>query len=205
MPDRYIRAVSVFCGSRSGNDPTYEREATLLGDLLASHGYAIVYGGSNNGLMGALMRGATPHNPSVTAVYPEAFSDASARANVPCAQHFTTASVMDRKNYMQTVTQAAITLPGGIGTFDELLDRACINDTRALIERDQILHPVIICNIHNYFNPLAAQIRRAVGSGFMDDAQRQMFHFVRTAQAAFNMLEKLNKAGPVNVATLRPR
>ena len=49
-----MQRVSVFCGSRKGNDPLIVRQAELLGKLLAGKGIELVYGGTRVGIMGVL-------------------------------------------------------------------------------------------------------------------------------------------------------
>ena len=48
-----LRAVAVFCGSRSGGDPRHLADAAWLGQALVAHGVEVVYGGASIGLMGA--------------------------------------------------------------------------------------------------------------------------------------------------------
>jgi predicted Rossmann-fold nucleotide-binding protein len=49
-----ISAVTVFCGSKPGNDPQFVIAAETLGKALASKGIVLVYGGGNKGIMGAV-------------------------------------------------------------------------------------------------------------------------------------------------------
>jgi len=53
-----IKSVAVFCGSKSGNNPLYEKDAEVLGRLLAEYGIRIVYGAGNKGIMGCIANAA---------------------------------------------------------------------------------------------------------------------------------------------------
>lgn len=202
MPDT-IKSVSVYCGSQTGTDPVYVMESYELGALLGRAGYRVYYGGSQDGLMGALARGALAQGGDVVGVYPKAFAAASAR---PCRrqQILETATVMDRKAEMYARTQAAIVLPGGIGSLDEMFDRAAINDTHAILERDKPLDPVIICNVGGFYNYQWAHLQHSVREGFIKPSILGMFHMAANATEAVATLQRLDKAGPLPAGSLRP-
>ncbi len=45
--------IAVYCGSASGNRPSFTEGAKALGSWIAQNGHTLVYGGSRTGLMGA--------------------------------------------------------------------------------------------------------------------------------------------------------
>ena len=49
-----IATVTIFCGSKPGNNPAFVSDANNLGSLLAKNGVTIVYGGGNKGIMGTI-------------------------------------------------------------------------------------------------------------------------------------------------------
>ncbi|MGH3248924.1 MAG: LOG family protein, partial [Trebonia sp.] len=49
-----LASVAVYCGSNRGADPRFAASAAALGRTLADRGIALVYGGGNVGLMGAV-------------------------------------------------------------------------------------------------------------------------------------------------------
>jgi len=53
-----IKAVTVFGGAASGQDPAYRRAALALGEGLAQAGITVIYGGGGIGIMGAVADGA---------------------------------------------------------------------------------------------------------------------------------------------------
>jgi predicted Rossmann-fold nucleotide-binding protein len=79
MPDstkKEIKTVVVFCGSKFGNSPEYQRDAEALGRLLGQNGFDLVYGGGTAGLMGVVSRTAHENGSKVTGVITEAFRKA---------------------------------------------------------------------------------------------------------------------------------
>ena len=71
MSERIRQTVAVFCGSKTGNDPDFMQNAAVLGRLLGTSGFNIVYGGSEKGLMGAIANNAMANGATVTGVIPE--------------------------------------------------------------------------------------------------------------------------------------
>ena len=43
--------IAVYCGSASGNRPSFTEGAKALGSWIAQNGHTLVYGGSRTGLM----------------------------------------------------------------------------------------------------------------------------------------------------------
>ena len=67
--------ITVYLGASSGNDPTLETSVRALGRLIGKSGNALVYGGSKNGLMGALAESVLHAGGEVTGVEPQFFID----------------------------------------------------------------------------------------------------------------------------------
>ena len=65
-----IRNICVYCGSANGVDPVFMDAAVELGKSIAEHGLGLVYGGGDNGLMGAVARSVLAHGGHVTGVIP---------------------------------------------------------------------------------------------------------------------------------------
>ena len=72
----------------------------------------------------------------------------------------------ERKTLMADMSDAFVGLPGGMGTFDELVE---------IVTWAQLgLHakPVVLANIDNYFEPLYAMLDHAVREGFVTAESR---------------------------------
>lgn len=65
------KPIAVFCGSKTGNDELYRVHAQLMGTLLGSNGYPLVYGGGKNGLMGVVADAAMATGGTVIGIIPE--------------------------------------------------------------------------------------------------------------------------------------
>lgn len=116
-----IQAIAVFCGSKSGADPLYEQHAIQLGSLLANKGVNIIYGGGNKGLMGAVANAAIAHRGNVIGIMPEILRDWE-HHHQGLSELLIVDSMHTRKRMLYERCDAAIILPGGYGTLDEVFE-----------------------------------------------------------------------------------
>ena len=109
------RSVCVFCGARSGVQPIFEEEARAVGQMLADHGWRLVYGAGDVGLMGATARAAQEAGGKTFGVIPEHLIQAEAGNQDP-SELIVTATMHERKELMFKNSSAIVVLPGGAGT-----------------------------------------------------------------------------------------
>ncbi len=153
-------AIAVFCGARDGAREDYLAAADGFGRILAAREVALVYGGGNIGLMGALADGALDLGGQVIGVIPDFL-----REREVCHQGLSECVVVDdlfeRKAHMIERADAFVALPGGIGTFDEILEVIAWRQLR------QLRQPIGLLNVAGYFDPWLAALRHAVDEGFV--------------------------------------
>jgi len=116
-----IQSIAVFCGSKTGNNPLFEEHTKQLGQLLAEKNITIIYGGGNKGLMAAVANAALEKKGKVIGIIPQVLTDWE-------HQHdgLTELLIVDtmhaRKQMLYEKCDAAIILPGGYGTLDEVFE-----------------------------------------------------------------------------------
>jgi uncharacterized protein (TIGR00730 family) len=120
-------AVCVFCGARDGADPRFLALARLAGDKLARAGATIVYGGGRVGMMGALADAALAAGGEVIGVIPGVLLDREV-GHKGLARLEVVADMQVRKRRMIELSDAFLTLPGGLGTLDELFEVLTVSD-----------------------------------------------------------------------------
>ena len=172
------KSVAVFCGSKNGSDPIYEQHAKELGKLLAEHKITIVYGGGNTGLMGAVANAALEYGGKVIGVIPEVLKDREHHHKGITELHIVT-DMHTRKKKMYELSDAAIVLPGGNGTLDEMFEMATWN---ALTIHDK---KIILLNTAGFYNNLVAHINSMQVNGFLHDNWRKMLAIYDTPDAIF--------------------
>ena len=154
------RTVCIYCGSRSGRNAVYAREARALGKALATAGYALVYGAGDLGLMGEAARSAQAAGARITGFIPRHIFDLEVGKQDLHAV-IVTDTMHERKKLMLGNADAVVALPGGPGTLDELIE--------VLTWRHLGLHekPAFLLNTNDYWGPLLALFDHMVSQGFV--------------------------------------
>ena len=157
-------SIAVFCGSRPGAREEYMLAADGFGRELAAREIALVYGGGNVGLMGALADGALDLGGQVIGVIPDFLRDREV-----CHTGLTECVVVDdlfeRKAIMIERSDAFVALPGGIGTYDEILEVIAWRQLR------QLRQPIGLLNVSGYFDSWLASLQHAAEEGFITHAE----------------------------------
>ena len=161
------RRICVFCGSSSGARPCYLAAAASLARQLVARGIAIVYGGGNVGLMGALADAALDAGGEVIGVMPRSLVEKDV-AHRRLSDLRVVGSMHQRKALMAELSDAFIALPGGYGTFEEFCE--ALTWTQLGLQRK----PCGILNVEGYYDPLLALFDRAVAEGFLRPVHRGM-------------------------------
>lgn len=180
-----LRRVAVFCGSAFGNDPDFRTEATALGSAIARAGLGLVYGGACRGLMGAVADAALAGGAEVIGVLPDVLQGREiAHSGLTSLELVST--MHERKARIHELSDAILTLPGGFGTLDELLEAV----TWAQIG----LHakPCILINTANYWSGLLAFLDTAVACGFVEGKNRNLLRVAPNAAEALQMAMNYN-------------
>jgi len=181
------KSVCVFCGSAAGARPGYSAAARELGESLARAGIALVYGGGKLGLMGIVADAVLEAGGHVIGVIPRMLIEREVAHPKLTRQHVVT-TMHERKTLMAELSDAFVGLPGGMGTFDELVE---------IVTWAQLgLHakPVITANIDGYFAPMYAMLDNAVAEGFVTPKSRAYW---RNAESVSSVMQILGKEGLV--------
>lgn len=176
-----IRTVAVFCGASTGTHPAHAEAARALGQALGQGGLRLVYGGGRVGLMGILADAALDAHGQVTGVIPD-FLRKWEVAHDRVADLVVTTSMHARKQRMVELADAFVTLPGGLGTFDETVE---ILTWKQLRLHDK---PIVICDIAGSAGPLLALIQGAVEMGFARSDVLGLFQVADSIAGAMALL-----------------
>ncbi len=176
-----MTSVCVYCASSTQIDEKYFRAAEELGTLIAQKGLRLVTGAGNMGLMCAVEDAALAAGGKVTGIIPS-FMIEEGWHHTGLTELIETASMHERKQMMADLSDGAIALPGGCGTFEELLE---IITWRQL---GLYLGPVIILNIDGYYDNLLAQLGRALEDKFMRDIHAGIWQVATTPEEAVELL-----------------
>lgn len=178
--------VCVYCASSAKAASHYGEAAFLLGKLLATNDIHVLFGGGGIGSMAKLADGVNAVGGKITGVMPHFMRDLE-WAHPEVRSFLWTADMAERKARLMENTDAVIALPGGCGTFEELLE------VITLKRLGIYLKPIVIVNQERFYDPLIALFRHSVNERFMDERHLEMFSVVTDVG---EVLEAINNAAP---------
>lgn len=178
--------VTIYCASSPNVAQTFFDAAQQLATLLAQHRISIVYGAGKQGLMGCIADSILSHGGNAIGVIPQ-FMVERDWCHKGLSDLIITPDMHQRKETMAQMGHAAIALPGGCGTLEELLE---------IITWKQLglyTHPIIILNTSGYFDPLLQMLQKAIDYKFMQDKHAFLWHVANTPQEVITLLDNIDE------------
>lgn len=155
-----IQSVAVFCGSKNGKNPLYAEHAADLGTLLAEKKIKLIYGGGSAGLMGVVADSVMSGGGEVMGFIPKILLEWEVQHR-GITELIVCDDMHERKRRIYSVSDAAVILPGGFGTLDELFEIVTWNQ---LTIHDKEIY---ILNSGGFYDHLAGHIRLMKEEGFL--------------------------------------
>ena len=178
--------ITVFCGSSGLCDKMFLDAAKELGVKLARSKRGIIYGGGNIGLMKELADGCLSASGRIVGVIPRFMNDMG-MGHQKLTKLVVVEDMQSREEIMMLQSNCIIALPGGCGTFSELMQ---VITWKSL---GIINVPIIIGNLKNYFNPLIKQLNHSVTEGFMDIKTLQNWATAYTVEEILQILNEFDE------------
>ncbi len=176
-----MKRLAVYCGSASPEDPRYLQLATEVGATLAERGIGVVYGGGRLGLMGAVAKGAKDAGGEVIGVIPEALVKSEV-ANPECDELISVSGMHERKQIFTDLSDGFVTIPGGVGTMDELWE------AMSWAQLGYHSDPVGLLNAFGFYDHLIAFNAKMAEVGFVRPAHQNI---LIAAETMPDLLEKM--------------
>lgn len=179
-----IRSLAVFCGSRVGSNPQYAEAGRALGLGLAKAGIRLVYGGGRIGIMGIVADAVLESGGEVLGVIPDFLKQWEVE-HQGVQEMVITHSMHERKTRLYDESDAFLTMPGGLGTFDETFEIVTWKQLR--------LHdkPILLCNIDGWADRMIAMIEHTVEDGFAAPSARHLIEVLDDVPAVLERLKWL--------------
>lgn len=193
--DQQPRTVCVLCEAHDAAPPEYVEFSTALGEALAEHGVALVYGSSGPGPAAPVARASAERGGRVTGVV----SLEPVNRGRPLADRlvevYVTRNMHARNSLMYELSDAFVALPGGLGTMNDVFEVV----SWAKLE----LHhkPIVVANVAGYFDPVLTWLDRAIDGGFLSSADRGLIAVVDTVE---DVLARLGLLRPAVTPALAP-
>lgn len=160
-----MKRLAVYCGSATPEDPRYIELARAIGAELAGREIGVVYGGGRLGLMGAVAYGALDKGGEVIGVIPEALVSSEV-ANHDCTELIVVKDMHERKAAFTRLSDGFLTIPGGVGTMDELWEAV------SWAQLGYHAKPVGLLNAFGFFDHLIAFNHHMAAVGFIRPAHQ---------------------------------
>ena len=183
-----IRSICVFCGSRDGRAPAYLEAARALGTAIAESGIELVYGGGGRGMMGAVADAALAAEGRVIGVIPrDLFQREFLHEGL--SELRAVGGMLERKALMAELSDGFISLPGGIGTMDELFEMWTWTQLGIHAK------PSVLLNVDGYYDSLIAFLDEMTEAGYLGPDQRAILRSAETADEALSALRPATASG----------
>ncbi|MCY7364916.1 MAG: TIGR00730 family Rossman fold protein [Frankiaceae bacterium] len=177
-----MAAICVYCASSTAIDPSYVDLASQVGTALAARGHALVSGGGNLSMMGAVARAARAGGAHTTGVIPQALLDVEV-GDRDADELLVVDDMRTRKGLMDDRSDAFLTLPGGIGTLEELFE--------VWVARSLGMHvkPVVVLDVDGLYGPLREQVELMAERGFLRGPARRALQWASSVDEALDLVE----------------
>jgi uncharacterized protein (TIGR00730 family) len=176
------KSIAVFCGSKSGDNPIFEQHATELGSILGDRNITLIYGGGRKGLMGATADAVMAKGGKVMGIIPELLIGWE-QQHLGITDLQVVADMHSRKKIIYDMCDAAIILPGGFGTLDELFEILTWNTLKIHSKK------IILLNSAGFYTSMIAHIDQMEQSGFLYEKWTDRIEVHDTPQAIFDSLD----------------
>lgn len=177
-----ITSLAVFCGSKSGVNNIYIEHAIKIGQLLAQNNIRLIYGGGSNGIMGAIANSVMNNGGKVSGIIPRLLTDKEHQHN-----NITELTVVDdmhiRKRKLYDLCDAALILPGGFGTMDELFEILTWNQ---LFIHNKL---IFLLNSGGYYNYLLQHLHQMEAEGFLYEKTEESLRLLHTPEEILPFLK----------------
>jgi uncharacterized protein (TIGR00730 family) len=161
------KLLCVYCGSSSRLDPKYYTAAESVGEAMVAHGWGLVYGGGNVGMMGSVARAVSKAGGRVVGVIPD-FMRERELAYDGAHEMVSVETMRERKRHMEERASAFLALPGGIGTLEELAEIMTLRYINRLNK------PVVLFNQEGFYDDLLRFFERMTQERFKSQGMRNV-------------------------------
>jgi uncharacterized protein (TIGR00730 family) len=183
-----MASIGVFCASSRTLDQRWLELATATGLALGRRGHTLVSGGGCVGMMGALADGARAGGAHTIGVIPQALRDLEV-ADLAAGELVITDGMASRKTAIMARSDAFLTLPGGLGTLDELFE------VWTLATLDMHRKPIVLLDADGFYANLLDWLAGLGRAGFARPAALDLLTVVDSVDAALDVIEERTGQG----------
>lgn len=176
------KTICVYCASSTRVNQRYYDAAVELGELIAQKGMRLINGAGTMGLMRACADAVLNSGGEAVGVIPQFMVDRNWHYE-DMTELIITKDMHERKRKLAKMADALIALPGGCGTFEELLE-AITWKQLGIINK-----PIVILNTDGYYTPLIEMLEKAAREHFMREEHLRLWTVASTPEEALEQVE----------------
>lgn len=181
-----IKKVCVYCASSDNIDESYKSATKDLARALVKNKTTVVYGGGARGLMGVLADTVLEEEGRIIGIMPHFMKEVEFH-HKDVNEFIFTADMHERKKQFMVGVDALVTLPGGCGTFEELMEAITLKRLGIFTK------PIVIMNYNGYFDNLLAMLEHSISEGFMGEVHRDIW---TTFEEPSKVIEAIQNSKP---------
>lgn len=174
--------ICVYGASSNEIPAVYLEKTEELGEKLAKRGHDLVFGGGANGVMGAAARGVKKGGGKIVGVVPS-FFNVDGIIYPHCDELIRPETMRQRKQIMEDRSDAFITAPGGIGTFEEFFEMLTLK------QLGRHNKPIVLYNLNGYYDGVVSVLEQAIKEGFMREVCRELCCVLEDADQVLDYIE----------------
>ena len=176
-----MKSVCIFAGANKGTNKAYSEIAHSLGRELVKNNLSMVYGGGSVGLMNEIANEVLKNKGEVTGVITQRLKDVEV-AHKSLTKLFIVDSMHERKAKMAEISDAIISLPGGVGTWEEFFEALAWNQLGIHSK------PIILLNVEGYYDELYSFSVKACREGFIPQSTLDDFYLIGNVEDAIECI-----------------
>jgi len=182
-----MKAICVFCGANFNGDPVLKQAVEQLAELMVNRNITLVYGGGKVGIMGLLADNVLHRGGKAIGIIPQFLMDKEVGHTGLTELHIVE-NMHQRKQMMNNLCDAIITLPGGIGTLEEFFE------VLTWLQLGLHKHPIGLLNVNGFYDFLLKQLDVMVEQKFMKPANRDLVITSGDPIELINLMDGFNVA-----------
>ena len=178
-----IKNICVFASSSNYLDTNFYKDAEILGNLIGSNNFNIVYGGSRLGLMYTCANAVKKQGGKIIGIMPERLANMGCSNPDDCDEFILTSGMRERKAKLDELSDAVVALAGGFGTLEELSE---------IIVQKQLGYnnkPIVILNTNNFYDKLNEFFEVIITEHFANENSRKLYYIANSPEEAISYIK----------------
>jgi len=181
-----MKTICVYAGSALGNQESYSIAAKNLGHAIVDSGFSMVYGGGSRGLMGVVANAVLSKKGQVTGIITKQLDNIEV-GHKELSKLEVVDTMHERKARMAELSSSIISLPGGVGTWEEFYEALAWNQLGFYSK------PIILLNVDNYYDDLYNFTTQSVKEGFLPQKTYEDLFLVDDIDEAISIVVNFKK------------